>query len=204
MITTPTEINKDIFKFCEEIDPTAKPVFLEFFHVEGYIGGECYGNVEKHIEKNGGRVQYGWIIWGDNNIFLEAEFHAVWINDEGEYIDLTPKADGEKRILFLPDSKRKFTGELIDNIRKSLVDNAYTRTLIKVGERKFEIRKKYYLGGHMREIPKFELKNLEDYDKKVYSEELLKDKLGGKIKIGRNESCPCGSGKKYKKCCGTS
>jgi len=21
-------------------------------------------------------------------------------------------------------------------------------------------------------------------------------------KIGRNESCPCGSGKKYKKCCG--
>ncbi|OZV12284.1 hypothetical protein CIW83_09295 [Tissierella sp. P1] len=23
-----------------------------------------------------------------------------------------------------------------------------------------------------------------------------------KRKIGRNESCPCGSGKKYKKCCG--
>ncbi|MGO0943445.1 SEC-C metal-binding domain-containing protein, partial [Clostridioides difficile] len=21
-------------------------------------------------------------------------------------------------------------------------------------------------------------------------------------KIGRNDSCPCGSGKKYKKCCG--
>jgi uncharacterized protein YecA (UPF0149 family) len=23
-----------------------------------------------------------------------------------------------------------------------------------------------------------------------------------KIRIGRNEPCPCGSGKKYKKCCG--
>jgi uncharacterized protein YecA (UPF0149 family) len=22
------------------------------------------------------------------------------------------------------------------------------------------------------------------------------------VKIGRNEPCPCGSGKKYKKCCG--
>jgi uncharacterized protein YecA (UPF0149 family) len=22
-------------------------------------------------------------------------------------------------------------------------------------------------------------------------------------KVGRNEPCPCGSGKKYKKCCGT-
>lgn len=24
-----------------------------------------------------------------------------------------------------------------------------------------------------------------------------------KKKVGRNEPCPCGSGKKYKKCCGT-
>jgi len=24
----------------------------------------------------------------------------------------------------------------------------------------------------------------------------------GKKKIGRNDPCPCGSGKKYKKCCG--
>jgi uncharacterized protein YecA (UPF0149 family) len=23
-----------------------------------------------------------------------------------------------------------------------------------------------------------------------------------RIKVGRNEPCPCGSGKKYKKCCG--
>ncbi|TET60949.1 MAG: hypothetical protein E3J47_06135, partial [Candidatus Stahlbacteria bacterium] len=24
------------------------------------------------------------------------------------------------------------------------------------------------------------------------------------IKVGRNDPCPCGSGKKYKKCCGRS
>ncbi|HCS11656.1 MAG TPA: hypothetical protein DIV40_09390 [Clostridiales bacterium] len=29
-----------------------------------------------------------------------------------------------------------------------------------------------------------------------------KDKVLKKEKIGRNEPCPCGSGKKYKKCCG--
>jgi hypothetical protein len=28
-------------------------------------------------------------------------------------------------------------------------------------------------------------------------------KHGGRMKIGRNAPCPCGSGKKYKKCCGT-
>lgn len=26
--------------------------------------------------------------------------------------------------------------------------------------------------------------------------------MEGEIKIGRNETCPCGSGKKFKKCCG--
>ena len=29
----------------------------------------------------------------------------------------------------------------------------------------------------------------------------LKTKIAEK-RVGRNESCPCGSGKKYKKCCG--
>jgi preprotein translocase subunit SecA len=29
-----------------------------------------------------------------------------------------------------------------------------------------------------------------------------RDHEGGKRKVGRNELCPCGSGKKYKRCCG--
>ena len=28
-------------------------------------------------------------------------------------------------------------------------------------------------------------------------------RLSGKVKVGRNDPCPCGSGKKYKKCCGS-
>ncbi|MFH1802229.1 MAG: SEC-C metal-binding domain-containing protein [archaeon] len=35
----------------------------------------------------------------------------------------------------------------------------------------------------------------------VHIPELVKAPLSKKRKIGRNESCPCGSGKKYKKCC---
>ena len=27
------------------------------------------------------------------------------------------------------------------------------------------------------------------------------DRAASKLKIGRNDPCPCGSGKKYKKCC---
>ncbi len=31
---------------------------------------------------------------------------------------------------------------------------------------------------------------------------ISENKNSGKKKIGRNDPCPCGSGKKYKKCCG--
>lgn len=148
--TTPKEITERILKFCKEkIDQTTKPIFLKLVQVENCRFGDCFGNVENYIKNNGGSVQYGWIIWEIPNLFVEAEFHAVWVNNEGEYIDITPKVDGEKEILFLPDSKKKDEGGITPNIT-------------------------------------------EDY---------IEKKLDKKTKIGRNEPCPCGSGKKYKKCC---
>jgi len=171
--TTPDSINENILNFCKEIDPTTKPVFVEVIPTKNSIYNECYGNVENQIKKNGGRIEYGWIIWENPKIYLEAEFHATWVNDKEEYVDITPKIDEEKRILFLKDSKRKFTGKLIDNFRKPLVDNKYTKKLVKQGRKNFEIKNKQYLTS-----------------------------LGINSKrIGRNKSCPCGSGKKYKKCC---
>lgn len=42
--------------------------------------------------------------------------------------------------------------------------------------------------------------------KKTTTRKIAKSKTGTKaeadIKVGRNDPCPCGSGKKYKKCCG--
>ncbi len=43
----------------------------------------------------------------------------------------------------------------------------------------------------------------ENYSKIDYSDEFYSslEPIKAKRKIGRNEKCPCGSGKKYKKCC---
>jgi uncharacterized protein len=38
--------------------------------------------------------------------------------------------------------------------------------------------------------------------KELYKEQKLSKTVVKKEKIGRNDPCPCGSGKKYKKCCG--
>ncbi len=62
------------------------------------------------------------------------------------------------------------------------------------------------------ELKKYEQENDEDWDdelEEVYDEELLNRFLENDFqqpiekpaKIGRNDPCPCGSGKKYKKCC---
>ncbi len=40
--------------------------------------------------------------------------------------------------------------------------------------------------------------NISDLEKLLGSQQLTKSE-----KIGRNDPCPCGSGEKYKKCCGS-
>jgi hypothetical protein len=198
--TTPASINKDVLAFCNEISNKASPIFVKVTPIEGYRDDDCYGNVEDYIQKNGGSVQYGWIIWEIPNIFIEAEFHAVWVNN-GEYIDITPKSNNVERILFLPDPERKFTGDLIDNVRKPLVNDAFTKTTVIVGKRKFEIRKKYYDGSPDIEIPESEMIELEQYEKRVLLSEMQKENSIEIKKFGRNKPCPCGSGKKFKNCC---
>lgn len=56
-----------------------------------------------------------------------------------------------------------------------------------------------YVGSVIEEIPAryFFSKNQEQLEKEGQPKTIVKGR-----KIGRNEPCPCGSGKKYKKCCG--
>ena len=42
----------------------------------------------------------------------------------------------------------------------------------------------------------------EEEQKKLYKEQKESTTIRKEKKIGRNDPCPCGSGKKYKKCCG--
>jgi len=50
-------------------------------------------------------------------------------------------------------------------------------------------------------IEHFSQKNIEYLYKLLCDEEKEKQLKEKKKKIGRNDPCPCGSGKKYKKCC---
>ncbi|SHK24747.1 SEC-C motif-containing protein [Tepidibacter formicigenes DSM 15518] len=105
-------------------------------------------------------------------------------------------------------SEEYFMG-FLDGISESLKNEIALEELESDSEIKLEIdfEKLYY---NMVSVEAHWLYNLEGWNN-ILSEEIRKQiqkeyKFSKTIvkedKIGRNEPCPCGSGKKYKKCCG--
>src|SRR5688572_11887872 len=92
-----------VFLLARKIGAESDPVWVPVRPENGALPNECFYNLPDHIKKHSGSTQYGWTIWQCANLFVEGEFHAVWVSPKGEWIDITPKADGETRILFVPD-----------------------------------------------------------------------------------------------------
>lgn len=72
---------------------------------------QCHVNVWAHWKRSpGGHAVAGWVIWQAKAAsFVEAEFHSVWCDAEGNLVDVTPRKDGERYVLFVPDFQRTIT-----------------------------------------------------------------------------------------------
>ncbi|MDD5311824.1 MAG: SEC-C domain-containing protein [Dehalococcoidia bacterium] len=176
-----------------EIDSTQTPIYIPVRPVPKAKMNECFGSVLNHISLHGGRIQYGWIIWEElQKRFLEAEFHAVWVSPSGEFVDIMPKIDKENTILFMPDSKRIYKGQLIENRRKLLVISDLILEWLWFGHNCHSIKEKHFENGKLNEIAaNAELVQWMNFVKK-----------NGVPIFSRSGSCPCGSGKKLKLCHG--
>lgn len=181
--TTPKKINQNILKLIEKIPAPGEPIFLDLVKFPNAITGDCFGNVDKKIKKDNGTTQHGWIIWEAENYMVEAEFHAVWQDPDGGLHDITPKADGETTILFVPDNETIYTKHYVDNIRLPLCKEA--ENIASASSALTQLKELHNDGTGKAVLP-----------------------FGGGIspikaapKTGRNDPCPCGSGKKFKKCC---
>ncbi len=146
---TPKEINSPILQLCREINGNE----LTYIPVKSSKKSEvmeCFHNVKNHIEKNGGKIQFGWAIWEWLNVLIEAEFHTVWISPDNKLLDVTPNIYNQSEILFLPDDSKGFKDienhKRIDNIRRPLIDDKYIIEFIKVNEEIYEIDEKYTVG----------------------------------------------------------
>ncbi len=100
-----------------------------------------------------------------------------------------------------------FTG-FLDGINTSLLNEIDLDTLEESTalDAEIDFEKLYF---NMLDAKADWLYNLQEWDN-VLSEDARKDitrefrasKMAVSTKVGRNDPCPCGSGKKYKKCCG--
>lgn len=100
-----------------------------------------------------------------------------------------------------------FTG-FIDGINTSLVNSLDLEQLQEDMEIKLEVDfEKLYFNMHdakaewLYNLPQWEGVLSEERRKEI-AKEYNRSKIAVSDKIGRNDPCNCGSGKKYKKCCG--
>ena len=141
----PTEITEEIERFCEEIAPGQTPVFVSVQPQPNAVIDGCHTNVEQHVKANGGTPIYGWIIW-QSPALLNAVFHCNWLSESGTLSDITPKSDGETKILFLPDPARRWEGRCVASRRKGRRSGRPIGQFVTIMEQIDRIKAKYRPG----------------------------------------------------------
>jgi hypothetical protein len=91
------------------------------------------------------KMHFGWAIWQSNHL-CEAEHHAVWEDDKGNLLDITPRVRQFDTIMFVPDNETVFTGTRIPNFRVNGTNNPVIDDLIKI----FNVRD--WMGTYGRQI----------------------------------------------------
>ncbi len=194
--STPKEITQKIRLLASRVAPGETPLYVSVLPEPGALPNECFQNTEVKAQRDAGSVVYGWQLWEWPRVLIEAEFHAVWRSPDGRLIDITPRPNGEERILFVTDQQRAYQGISVDNVRIALRDDLLVHHLILLSERIFETVNRGDLKdrfGRVR-LPADEIEPL------LYHKSLVSEML--KQGLRAHNDCICGSGKKYKRCHG--
>jgi len=178
--------------------PIEVPVITDHNSVER----DCYANVRSRVDESGGKMLIGWAIWQHGYLFIEAEPHAVYEFGEGKgLIDCTPHAmpDGSScgKILFIPNEGATYDFDspvLQDNFRVPLVDDQRVLEALRLFAERTRVMNT--VPGVNVVLPPDVSRRVSELDRRASI--LLSQAL--ERRVGRNDPCPCGSGKKYKKC----
>lgn len=180
-------------KMKVDFEPEIVPVKIEAYAKPR----NCYINVDEKVLRDGGSVHYGWIIW-KSKILCEAERHAVWENEFGDLIDITPQEEVADKVMFVSDNDFIYSGQSVDNIRLNITNNPVVDDFIYL----CELIEKFFtfcqrIDDESVSIPP----NVAPYINKY---QILKSNAWSFIHTGgkMGSSCYCGSIYTYSKCHG--
>lgn len=194
--STPRTISEPILRLCEELVPSNTPTYVPITPDPRANATECFLNVDAKVKREGGETVHGWAIWEWPGVMVEAEFHAVWRCPTGELVDITPTQLGVRRILFLIDTVRRYEGRQVNNVRRALVNDPIVHEFIAVANAQFRVLNRGERADqHAVALAPDEILPL------VQRAQELQARLDSRTP-GRNDPCVCGSGKKFKRCCG--
>jgi hypothetical protein len=122
-IITP-RINSDTLEAARKVSSDS-PFFINITPAPYAQCGDCHGNVAKAIKRHGGSVVDGWAIWMAPKMWIELEFHSVWLTSTGKLKDITPDPDGEQRRLFVRDPSTQFKGYCVPKVYHCISDEPH-------------------------------------------------------------------------------
>lgn len=120
--------------------------------------------------------------------------YSAYAKSEIDYLIKT--SHPENRHLYNPDSIREWA----DKSEWQKLEILRTKNG-KIGDYEGQVEFKAYYREDGSDKIHHELSNFRKKEGKWYFYQGLSPSVETKQKTGRNEPCPCGSGKKYKKCC---
>ncbi len=143
-------------------------------------------------------------LW-NNYFYIEKGIYEKILSNPNEVLEGTVKELADKfetEVLIM-------TG-FLDGISESLkgyenpIDTMEEDTTVKI---EIDPEKLYYnmVGARanwLYELPQWEEILSEEKRKDLYKDQKASGTVRNEEKVGRNDPCPCGSGKKFKKCCG--
>ena len=145
----------------------------------------------------------GQLFWG-NYFNIEKGIYEKLLEDPKNVVKGTVKELADKFEIPV----QVMTG-FLDGINDSLVTPNPIETMEEDTEvsLEFDVEKLYYNMVEARadwlyELPQWDTLLTEERRKELYKEQKKSGTVVKEKKVGRNDPCPCGSGKKYKFCCG--
>lgn len=195
---TPHAITPQIQEFCARLVASPKLKLVSVQPTAQSALNDCFHNVSDHVKANGGTSVLGWTIWEWPGTLIEAEFHCVWLSRGGELIDITPKPDADREVLFVCDERAKFDvtnpPPPRPNVREPLTSHPAMVEFLAAARDREQLVARHWRGRHA-EIPAAELNAVN-----LRLAQAVRDLRSRKV--GRNDPCPCGSTQKFKRCCG--